>query len=870
MSGPVTDSYKTQPGTDGKGKKTMSALFDEAIKSINDVSTLPTSNTPTMINPMPYAQQPYMMFNPAMNMMPRPNFAPPQMQPNDMMYLNFLAQFSQYQGYMQQMQKGQVPMPQTMMPAMEQRLPTSNQMPEPMPPASPALQISKKATPTACSKSRYSELQAELESINAEKPEELHKNTEEVVSAPEVCAAPTPMRRPVQEKREVEVSDQKNPENVRGVNRNRRTEKPTVDDIPIRANNKPFEQIIEEKLCGTSKQKDELGLGRAAETSAGKSKKPVGKKQFLKRKSQAVKLASTAKKFNYFSDKFERDGATATEVEQMADDEKKAVAKRRKGASGFLTKGKGTGGGIIGKPSSSSKAKPKSTPKPAPIDDVEQDAPEEEKKIVVKLAGKGAVDMRTSVAEFEKLEEECKKGVPKTAEDMEQISLSEIQAVDEEPEPERKQTKKEPTDRSATSHLIKEFFSGGDNDVEFNEQQNEQKEPEEPEEEEAEREKVPDKRGDAALIKSKLKELTDELEKLKGERKKVKKQKTDYDKIYNKLQEDVAEFEAMKEKELASIAELKEKETKRLNQEKRVLERQNKAMQSIPNKKEKEEVDSLKKENAKLHEDAKAKESRYKLLLDKIKRQLEDVLGKNQTLEDQVKELNTRVKELEGEKIVKVDTKKKEKENTKPRIEAKNDVTPAENIKQVKSVAKPKLSVPEKPIKNDSQEPETKKMMTKIVPITENSSEHESEPPAEDELHENNSPDMMESEADVGNEYDRSEMREESLKLQKKAEVPAKNKNSPSMASVEDECGSKAGKGEDEEKYDMVFLQKYHAKNVKLVSQRVFNDGKISKQYENGKTEIIFSNGVRRETFSDGYSTIYFNNQDIKQVRIES
>ena len=33
-----------------------------------------------------------------------------------------------------------------------------------------------------------------------------------------------------------------------------------------------------------------------------------------------------------------------------------------------------------------------------------------------------------------------------------------------------------------------------------------------------------------------------------------------------------------------------------------------------------------------------------------------------------------------------------------------------------------------------------------------------------------------------------------------------------------------------------------------------------------GKKEVIFSNGVRRETFPDGYTIVFFNNHDIKQT----
>jgi centromere protein J len=32
----------------------------------------------------------------------------------------------------------------------------------------------------------------------------------------------------------------------------------------------------------------------------------------------------------------------------------------------------------------------------------------------------------------------------------------------------------------------------------------------------------------------------------------------------------------------------------------------------------------------------------------------------------------------------------------------------------------------------------------------------------------------------------------------------------------------------------------------------------------NGKKEVIFANKVRRETFPDGYTVVYFTNEDVK------
>jgi hypothetical protein len=51
---------------------------------------------------------------------------------------------------------------------------------------------------------------------------------------------------------------------------------------------------------------------------------------------------------------------------------------------------------------------------------------------------------------------------------------------------------------------------------------------------------------------------------------------------------------------------------------------------------------------------------------------------------------------------------------------------------------------------------------------------------------------------------------------------------------------------------------------MKVVEKRVEQDGRVQKVYENGKREILFSNGVKREVLPDGYTIVQFSNHDIK------
>ncbi len=72
---------------------------------------------------------------------------------------------------------------------------------------------------------------------------------------------------------------------------------------------------------------------------------------------------------------------------------------------------------------------------------------------------------------------------------------------------------------------------------------------------------------------------------------------------------------------------------------------------------------------------------------------------------------------------------------------------------------------------------------------------------------------------------------------------------------------------DDEEEYDLRFPSEYHGKkeqSAQVVEEVKGHDGKVQRIYDSGRKQVVFTNGVRREVFPDGYSIVYFNNQDIK------
>jgi hypothetical protein len=68
--------------------------------------------------------------------------------------------------------------------------------------------------------------------------------------------------------------------------------------------------------------------------------------------------------------------------------------------------------------------------------------------------------------------------------------------------------------------------------------------------------------------------------------------------------------------------------------------------------------------------------------------------------------------------------------------------------------------------------------------------------------------------------------------------------------------------------YDIHYPPKYHGEtpeNTTVKNEIKGTDGKVQRIYNNSKKEVVFSNKVRRETFPDGYTIVYFTNGDVKQ-----
>lgn len=874
----------------------------------------------------------------------QPPVAAPAAQGN-MMYYSIWAHLNQYQQFLQQVQDGGFPafacqpgqtQPPAAMPAMFPRppdvrpaLPQGEFRPTREIPA-PATG-SKELSPTrshVAAKDRYSPPPAEDEPVQT--PLQDSRTRPEPVSRRPVQPKPVPEPEP-------EVVVQKNLPPIEEEHPQPAEE--TKDEVPIKGSTKTFEQLLEEKLDPGTQE---------APRPAQKAKKSA-KKQFLKRRSQAVKPPVQARKFNYYVDNFKPGEGKEEEPAPQSPEEKplpkpgsrparklpaavsksaalppkQGVAKKhqnsaKKSEEGFEGSAKKAASSIkfptreevLSRDVNydSLESGPRSQPQPqAPLPAKEKEPVPASAPTLAAAAEFPAnltegTEVRESVAEFEQLEAQCKEetGSPMANVDIQVRPPAPTPAGKREVDPLTEQARAlldscGPAKKEETLMEERDSEKGDAKTKGKEAEPEEEEEPkpkesepvaEAPEQREAESEKDEEKVEEKEDLNSeenpsdnKGEDVDKEIALLQEERGNVERQKQDYDSLFKKLQEEAENFEKYKEEQMAAIKEDREQQSKKLKQERRVLERQLKAERE---KKERDELDVLNKENAKLREESKAKDVKYKASLERMKKQIEELAARNSELENRIKDLQCppppqiqlaasieppeepEVGSCRVKGVVRPDPKAKY--STRTQAEVRGQKKSAATQKTKGAPAK----IGGKPVPVQKTQPRTKPKATEAkrdrklrtaatAPVPEERAAVELEPEGEEEAKEGGS---SGSNADVGNEYE-ANVAGESHQRDEADEEERDSAEDPTQSKQKDEIGE----DEDSEKYDMVFMQKYHDKEAKVVNQRVFNDGKVSKTFDNGKTEVAFANGVKRETFSDGYTVIYFNNKDIKQAR---
>ena len=157
------------------------------------------------------------------------------------------------------------------------------------------------------------------------------------------------------------------------------------------------------------------------------------------------------------------------------------------------------------------------------------------------------------------------------------------------------------------------------------------------------------KTSEDALAK-RLEEFNKEIQKLRAENSRVSKLREDYEKLNLKLQKDIKEFNIKKEQDIMQFEAFKEEETKKLAKERSQLTKEQKTFNDIRNKnyanittskKDKELIESLKAQLAKVQEEAKTKDNTNKHIIERYRKQLDDANSKILELNSLLTKLNT-------------------------------------------------------------------------------------------------------------------------------------------------------------------------------------------------------------------------------------
>lgn len=137
-------------------------------------------------------------------------------------------------------------------------------------------------------------------------------------------------------------------------------------------------------------------------------------------------------------------------------------------------------------------------------------------------------------------------------------------------------------------------------------------------------------------LKSKIQELSEEINRYKNENSKLNKLAKELEGKKKLLDREFQEFQAQKEREIAELDKWKKDEVSKLHRERKLVERSNKL---IPNKQkdQKEEIDLLKLTVKKLEDTLKLKDTKHIAAVDKYMKEITELKRRNQQLEQLTK-----------------------------------------------------------------------------------------------------------------------------------------------------------------------------------------------------------------------------------------
>ncbi|XP_050408223.2 centromere protein J isoform X2 [Patella vulgata] len=330
------------------------------------------------------------------------------------------------------------------------------------------------------------------------------------------------------------------------------------------------------------------------------------------------------------------------------------------------------------------------------------------------------------------------------------------------------------------------------------------------------------------ILRDKLAELEKEIERFRNENAVLDKLRKEREEGLSKLKKEILDFEKEKSDELSRLEEFKNQEMKKLKHERKMFEKYQKTIRSMPDKKDRDEIDMLKNQLNELQEEMKRKEGRWTASQSRFKDKLELVELEN-------KELKEEIKLLEKKRIEWM-----QKEATSQKIQVNGhqsyprSSTPTQETEQEKpNVNNNHISPPR------SQPPPQKKGIINQMKFHTASKSLS--------LTTDSIPNLQFSTTDP-------QPRVQPTKITKSVDSTVSTSSSTSNLS---------------RKLATKVLSDHPTidKGNKQFEESQHVDGKIERIYKNGAREILFANGTRKEISSDGQSIVVaFFNGDIKQI----
>ncbi|XP_035829697.1 centromere protein J [Aplysia californica] len=139
------------------------------------------------------------------------------------------------------------------------------------------------------------------------------------------------------------------------------------------------------------------------------------------------------------------------------------------------------------------------------------------------------------------------------------------------------------------------------------------------------------------VLRDKLKELEVEIERFRSENANLDRLRREREEGLSKLKQEIETFQKEKEQELKRLEDFKQEEIKKLKRERKLFETYQKKVRSMPDKKEREEIENLRQQLEEVQEELKRKESRWNSSTARLKNRLAEVELENGELKEEIR-----------------------------------------------------------------------------------------------------------------------------------------------------------------------------------------------------------------------------------------